>query len=47
MDDDQLPVGLMVVGRLYDDLTVLQVAHALEKLNRELNDSAKAASATR
>ncbi|PVD26319.1 hypothetical protein C0Q70_13990 [Pomacea canaliculata] len=47
MGDDQLPVGLMVVGRRYEDLTVLQVAHALEKLNRELNDSAMAASATR
>ncbi len=27
---DGLPVGLMVIGRKYDDATVLRVAHALE-----------------
>lgn len=27
-----LPCGMMIVGRMFDDLTVLQVARAFEKL---------------
>jgi amidase len=27
---DDLPIGLMLVGRQFDDFTVLQAAHALE-----------------
>ena len=27
---DDLPIGLMLVGRQFDDLTVLQAAHAVE-----------------
>ena len=27
-----LPVGMMVIGKHFDDATVLQVAHAFEKL---------------
>ena len=29
--DDELPIGFMIVGRHFDDLTVLKVANALEK----------------
>ncbi|KAK3102242.1 hypothetical protein FSP39_009856 [Pinctada imbricata] len=32
---DGLPCGMMIVGRLFDDLTVLQVARAFEKLPKE------------
>ncbi|KAK7488411.1 hypothetical protein BaRGS_00020385 [Batillaria attramentaria] len=31
-DGKQLPVGLMIVGKKFDDVTVLQVARAVEKL---------------
>lgn len=31
-DGKQLPVGMMIVGKRFDDLTVLQVARAVEKL---------------
>ncbi|KAJ8319366.1 hypothetical protein KUTeg_004457 [Tegillarca granosa] len=29
---DGLPVGMMIVGRMFDELTVLQVARAYEKI---------------
>ncbi len=29
--EDDLPIGLMVVGKHFDDLTVLRVADAVEK----------------
>jgi len=29
---DDLPIGMMVVGKHFDDLTVLQVADAFEKV---------------
>ena len=28
----KLPVGMMIIGRHHDDVTVLKVAHAYEKL---------------
>nr|KAG5700739.1 hypothetical protein BaRGS_029104 [Batillaria attramentaria] len=31
-DGKQLPVGMMIVGRKFDDVTVLQVARAVEKM---------------
>ncbi|KAK7488433.1 hypothetical protein BaRGS_00020407, partial [Batillaria attramentaria] len=31
-DGKQLPVGMMIVGRKFDDVTVLQVASAVEKI---------------
>ena len=30
LDADGLPLGLQVLGRLWDEATVLRVAHALE-----------------
>ena len=29
---DGLPVGMMIVGRMFDDVTVLNVAYAYEKI---------------
>jgi amidase len=29
---DGLPVGMMIIGRRFDDATVLRVAHAFEQL---------------
>jgi amidase len=30
-----LPIGMMIVGRKFDEVTVLQVARAFEKLRKE------------
>lgn len=32
----RLPVGMMIIGKKYDEATVLQVARAYEKLAQEL-----------
>lgn len=32
LSEDHLPVGMMIVGRKFDDITVLQIARAYEKL---------------
>ena len=38
-DDDKLPVGMMIVGKHYDDETVLRVASAVEQLALSVCDS--------
>jgi len=31
-DEPQLPIGMMMIGRYFDDATVLRLAHAYERL---------------
>ena len=42
---DGLPVGLMLVGRPFDDATVLRAGHAYETVRGDLEPSARAAAA--
>jgi amidase len=42
---DGLPVGLMLVGRPWDDATVLRAGHAYETVRGDLEPSARAAAA--
>ncbi|KAK7493567.1 hypothetical protein BaRGS_00015079 [Batillaria attramentaria] len=37
-DKNQLPVGMMIVGKKFDDVTVLQVARAFEKVKGRRSD---------
>ena len=42
---DGLPVGMMLVGRHFDDATVLRAGHAYETVRGDLEPSARAAAA--
>jgi amidase len=42
---DGLPVGLMLVGRPFDDATVLRAGHAFETVRGELETGTRAAAA--
>ena len=37
---DGLPVGMMIIGKMFDEVTVLKVAHAFEQL-RDTNITQK------